>query len=272
LGKVIWLFLKEKPMITLPESIMAVLAAFMPVFSERIWDWVQVLVVGAILTPKKRTVTSMLQATGLADTAYFQNYHRVLNRASWSSLEVSKILLQLLVRTFVKEQPLVLGADETLERRRGAKIAQLGCFRDAARSSKQNKVKSFGLRWLSMMVLGVVPWSARVWALPFLTVLAPGAKSDEAAGKRHKTSGDWVRQMLCQVRRWLPTQPLILVVDGGLAALKLALTCQNFDKAVTFVTRLQHNVRLFDLPPTERRKRGGRKQVIGQPFHPNDAQ
>jgi len=108
LGKVIWLFLKEKPMITLPKSIMTVLAAFMPVFSERIWDWVQVLVVGAILTPKKRTVTSMLQATGLADTAYFQNYHRVLNRASWSSLEVSKILLQLLVTTFVKEQPLVL--------------------------------------------------------------------------------------------------------------------------------------------------------------------
>lgn len=253
-------------MITLPDRIMAVLAAFMPVFSERIWDWVQVLVTGAILTPKKRTVTSILQATGLADTAYFQNYHRVLNRACWSSLEISKILLQLLVTTFVKEQPLVLGADETLERRRGAKIPHLGCFRDAARSSKKNKVKSFGLRWVSMMVLGTMPWSDRVWALPFLTVLAPGAKSDEATGNRHKTSGDWVRQMLCQVRRWLPTQPLILVVDGGLAALKLAQTCQNFDNPATFVTRLQHNARLFDLPPTERRKRGGRKQVIGQRF------
>jgi hypothetical protein len=78
-----------------------------------------------------------------------------------------------------------------------------------------------------------------VWALPFLTVLAPGAKSDEAAGNRHQTSGDWVRQMLCQIRRWLPTQPLILVVDGGLVALKLAfslcggyfmLRCSNMDK------------------------------------------
>lgn len=146
-------------MITLPEEIMAVLVAFTPVFSDRIWDWVQVLVAGAILAPKKRTVTSLLRSTGLQDEKQFQNYHRVLNRASWSSLEVSKILFGLLLKAFVKGKELVIGGDETLERRRGKKIPHLGCFRDAVRSSKGNKVKSFGLRWVSMMILTQMPWT-----------------------------------------------------------------------------------------------------------------
>ena len=201
-------------MLTPPEGIMLVLHHFAPVFSERVWDWVQVLVIGAILAPGKRTVTSMLRATGLQDDKQFQNYHRVLNRASWSSLEVSEILFGLLLKLVVKDKVLVLGADETLERRGGVKIPHLGCFRDAARSSKSNKVKSMGLRWVSMMVLEAVPWSKRIWALPFLSALAPGIKSDEQVGRRHKSSIDWIRQMVCQVRRWLPDQPTVRVVEG----------------------------------------------------------
>jgi hypothetical protein len=258
-------------MITLPSEIMTVLGQFAPVFSERIWDWVQVLVAGAILAPGKRTVSSLLRAVGLQQEKQYQNYHRVLNRAKWSGLEVSRMLLAALLKSFVKDQPLVLAADETLERRRGSKIRHLGCFRDAARSTKGNKVKSFGLRWISMMVVSQVPWSPRRWALPFLTVLAPGLQSDQQAARRHKSSIDWIRQMICQVRRWLPDHRLVLVVDGGLACLKLGQTCQGFATPVTYVTRLQHNARLFDLPPQTPRKRGGRPQVVGM-RHPLLAQ
>ena len=170
------------------------------------------------------------------------------------------------MKTFVKSKVLKLAADETLERRRGAKIAHLGCFRDATRSSKKNKVKSFGLRWVSMALLESVPWAVRLWAFPFLTVLAPGVKSDEQAGRRHKTSIDWVRQMICQVRCWLPDHPIVLVVDGGLASLKLALTCQGFDSPVTLVSRLQHNARLFAPAPHNPPKRRGRKARTGKRF------
>lgn len=253
-------------MLTPPEGIMLVLHHFAPAFSERIWDWVQVLVIGAILAPRKRTVTSILTATGLQDDKQFQNYHRVLNRASWSGLEVSEILFGLLLKIFVKDNVLVLGADETLERRGGVKIPHLGCFRDAARSSKKNKVKSMGLRWVSMMVLEALPWSKRIWALPFLSVLAPGVKSDEQADRRHKSSIDWIRQMIYQVRRWLPDHPIVLVVDGALASLNLGLRCQDFAQPVTFVTRLQHNARLFDLPPANPPRRRGRKRVIGERY------
>jgi len=248
----------------LPSDIMAILNHFAPVFSERIWDWVPVLVGGAILAPQRRMVSTVLRVMGLGQERHYQNYHRVLNRASWSSLAVSQILLGLLVAAFVAAgAPVVVAADETLERRRGAKIHGLGCFRDAARSTGRNKVKSFGLRWVSMMLLVAVPWSPRVWALPFLTVLAPNQASDATRGVRHKTSIDWVKQMILQVRRWLPERPLVLVVDGGLAALKLGLRCAQLRQPVTYLTRLQLNARLFDLPPAQPAGKRGRPRLVG---------
>ena len=82
----------------------------------------------------------------------------MLNRAKWSSLEVSKILLGLLVASFVASGgTIVLCADETLERRKGKKIKAKGVFRDAVRSSQKYIVKAFGLRWVSMMLLVSVP-------------------------------------------------------------------------------------------------------------------
>ena len=68
-------------MLNLPIEIIALMQPFMPVFTDRTWDWVQVLVVGAILAPGKRTVTSVLRVMGLSDENQFQRYHRVLNRA-----------------------------------------------------------------------------------------------------------------------------------------------------------------------------------------------
>lgn len=128
----------------------------------------------------------------------------MLNRAKWSSLRVSQILLGLLVITFVPPGwPVIVAADETLERRQGDKIKNKSVFRDAARSSKTHTVTSYGLRWESMALLVPVPWSQRVWALLFLTVLAPSEKTNLANGKLHQTSIDWIGQMSGQVRRWL---------------------------------------------------------------------
>lgn len=251
-------------MLTLPATIMTVLAPFRPVFSERIWDWVQVLLVGAILAPGRRTVTRLLRVVGLGQERQFQNYHRVLNRAVWSSRALSEGLLRLLLAAFVPSgATVVLGADETLERRRGAHIAGLGCFRDAARSTAKNKVKSMGLRWLSLMLLVNVPWSRRVWALPFLTLLAPGRTTDAQSGRRHKTSLDHLQRMTSQVRRWLPGRRIVLVVDGALASIALGLRCRRYREPVTYLTRLRLDARLFDLPPERKPGTRGRSRIVG---------
>jgi hypothetical protein len=241
---------------------MIVLQHFSPVFSERIWDWAQVLVLGAILAPRQRTVTAILRIMGLSEERQFQNYHRVLNRATWSGLRASRILLGLLVTAFVPvDAPIVVAVDETLERRRGQQIAAKGHFRDAVLSSEKHNVASEGLRWVSMMLLVKLPWSQRLWALPFLTVLAPHEKTNQALGKRHKTSIDWVQQMTSQVRRWLPQRQIILVTDGGLIAVKLGLRCNRYCQPVTFISRLHLNIRLFDPPAPSQRKNAAR---VGQ--------
>ncbi len=250
-------------MFTMPSDIMVVMQQFAPVFSERIWEWVQVLVMGAILAPRQRTVSAVLRIMGLSHERQFQNYHRVLNRAHWSSLEVSRILLRVLVAAFVASSaPVILAADETLERRRGKQIAAKGHFRDPILSSEKKSVASEGLRWVSMMLVVAVPWSKRPWALPFLTVLAPHEKTNRARGQRHKTSIDWVQHMTSQVRRWLPDRQVVLITDGGLIAVRLGLRCNRYRQPVTFVSRLHLNIRLFDAPqPKPKGKRGQAPRV-----------
>jgi len=118
---------------------------FAPVFSKRIWHYVQVLITGAILAPGKRAVTSVLRVMGLSDERHFQDYHRVLNRAVWSSLAISRVLLGLLVSAFAVTGPIVMGLDDTIERRRGAKIRARGIYRDPVRSSHSHMVQASGL-------------------------------------------------------------------------------------------------------------------------------
>jgi len=252
-------------MLNLPSEIMVVLQHFSPVFSERIWDWVQVLVVGAILSPRQRTVSAILRIVGLGQERQFQNYHRVLNRARWSGLNASRRLLQLLVTTFVAaDAPLLLAADETLERRRGKKISSKGFFRDPVLSSEKKNVVSSGVRWVSLMLLVSVPWSRRRWALPFLTLSALHPDSSTRLGKRHKTSIDLVRQMTSMVRRWHPQREVLLLTDGGLIAVKLGLRCTHYRCPVTFVSRLHLNLCFYDPPLPQPKGKRGVPAPVGQ--------
>jgi hypothetical protein len=132
-------------------------------------------------------------------------YHRVLSCAVWSSQQASRILLGLLVEAFVPEGgPLVVGIDETLERRRGKKITAKGIYRDPVRSSHGHFVKASALRWVCLTLLAPVPWACRVWSLPFLSALAYSERYTKERGKRHKSLTEWAWQMLLLVRRWYP--------------------------------------------------------------------
>ncbi len=251
-------------MLTLPQEMMNLILPFVPLFSETVWDYAQILLTGALLAPGKRTVSAALTVMGLKDDPQYQNYHRVLNRAKWCSLTASKILLGLLVQTFVVTgMPVILGADETLERRKGKLIKQKGVFRDPIRSSKKYLVHSYGLRWVSMMLIIPVPWSRRPWALPFLTLTAPSEATNKANGKRHKTSIDWIQQMVCQARRWLRGHVLVLVTDGGLTAVKLGLTCGALRQPVTWVSRLRLDACLYDWPKEQPKSKRGPKPKKG---------
>jgi hypothetical protein len=171
----------------LPVDLMRIIGVFAPLFSERAWRHVPVLLGGAILAPGQRTVTAVLRVMGFGRERCFHKYHRVLSHARWSVLAAGRLLLGELLAVLTPTGPVVMGLDDTIERRWGERIAARGIYRDPVRSSRGHFVKTSGLRWLSLMLLAPVPWAQQVWALPFLTVLCPSERYYRERGRTHRS-------------------------------------------------------------------------------------
>ena len=143
------------------DDIITVLSVFSTLFSTNVWNHAQILLTGAILCNNQRTIAAVLRVMGLSHDKHFNNYYRVLNRVCWSGLQAGKILLGLLIKllpeSLPESLPIIIGIDDTIERRKGKKIKAKGCYRDAVRSSEKYVVKCFGLKWLSMMLIVQLP-------------------------------------------------------------------------------------------------------------------
>jgi len=239
-----------------------VIVKFAPLFSKRVWEQVQVLVVGALLAPGQRTVTAVLRVMGLSQERHFQNYHRVLNRARWSSLATARVLLELVVQSFAPTGVVVIGLDDTLERRRGEQIKAKGIYRDPVRSSRAQVVKASGLRWLCAMVLAEIPWARRVWALPFLTALCPSARYHQQRGQRHKPLPQWADQLIGLIHRWLPGREVVMVADSSYAVLAL-LEQVSATPGVSLITRLRLDAALYEPAPPRAPRQHGRPRKKG---------
>lgn len=224
----------------------------------------QTLFLGAILCRGSRQVTKILRVMSLSQTKNYSKYHNVLRRAKWSSFDAGKILLGLLISTLPNGVPILVVVDETLERRQGKKIKAIGAYRDAVRSSKSNVVISFGLKWECMTLIVPLPWSQRYWALPFLVVLSPSKKSNEKAGKKHKTSIDWTMQMVSAVSRWTLRKPWILLGDGAYACMDLGHHCLK--RGAALISRFRLDAQLFEYPVYKPKMRG-RKPIKGRRIH-----
>ncbi len=245
---------------TLPCAIAPMIGAFAPLLSTRVFERAKLLLGGAILAPGKRPVTAVLRVLGRSDDSHFQNYHRVLNRAQWSPLKASRLLLGLLLEAFVPDGPVVIGIDETIERRRGERIPAKGIYRDPVRSSHTHFVKASGLRWVSLMLLTRIPWAGRVWALPFLTVLAPSERYYQGRGRRAHSLLDRARQAFLLVRRWLPTRELIVLGDNTYSALE---RLDAVRATICVITRLRLDAALYAPAPPRQPKQNGRPRKKG---------
>ena len=198
-------------MATIPSGLTKVIVGFTDLFSKRAWPLVQVLLRGAILTVGPRTVTAVLRVMGLSQEKAFQKYHRVLRRVRWSTLAASRRLLVMLIDAFAPEGPLLMALDDTIERRRGAKIAAKGIYRNPLRSSHSHFVKASGLRWLCLMLVAPIPWAKRCWTLPFCSVLSPSERYCQQRKRRSVKLTDRARQWLLTVKRWQPERPKVFM-------------------------------------------------------------
>ena len=247
--------------VPLPERLLLRLAGLPKLFTRPTWQNVLLLVAGAILAPGKRTVTAALRILGREQENDFPIYHGVLNRAVWSSRAVAGWLLRLLVASFLgADATVVIGIDDTIERRWGHKISARGIYRDPVRSSKGHFVKTSGLRWLSAQLLVHIPWAGRIMGLPFLTVLAPSKRFYAGKPRSPKTLLDWARQVALQIHRWLPGRRIVIVGDTAFAAIDFLGAVRSY---VSVVTRLRLDANLY-APAPPRRPGRGRPAVKGK--------
>jgi len=250
-------------MLSLPIAFSSAIGVFAPVFSRPVWQHVKVLLTGAVLTPGQRTVTAILRIMGRSAAPDFQTYHRVLNRAVWSPLTASRLLLRLLVAVCIPRGVVVFGLDDTIERRRGEQIKAKGIYRDPVRSSHTHVVKASGLRWLACMVLTPLSWADRVWARPFLSALGPSERFYEQRGRRHQplTARAWQLRRL--VVRWLPGRAMVFVAESSFASLELLDQVATLPRA-SVSTRLRLDAALSDPPPPRAPGTTGRPRLTGK--------
>ena len=230
-------------------EVVALLQTFAVVFTRPTFAHAVVLLCGAILAPGRRTVAAMLRAVGLREERHFTSYHRVLNRAVWSPLRLSRLLLELIVTTLLPPHaPLILVIDSTLVRRTGRRIVWKGRFHDAVRSQPGHVATSEGIHWLCLAVLVPVPWSRRPWALPFLSIPTLAPATSAKLGRRHRTTPEYADVLLRLVRRWQPERELVVVGDSAFAVVELGQTCRTH--GMRLISRLVLNAQLYDpVPP-----------------------
>jgi hypothetical protein len=250
-------------MLSLPIAFSSAIGVFAPVFSRPVWQHAKVLMTGAVLAPGTRTVTAILRIMGRSAEADFQTYHRVLNRAVWSPLKASRLLLRLIVAVFIPRSVIVFGLDDTIERRRGDQIKAKGIYRDPVRSSHTHFIKVSGLRWLACMVLAPLSWADRVWALPFLTVLCPSERFYAQRGRRHQPLTERAWQMMRLVGRWLPGREIVFVADSSFAVLELLNKVKTLPHG-SVITRLRLDAALYDPPPPRAPGTQGRPRLKGK--------
>src|SRR3954470_6925727 len=245
-----------------PALILAVLDSFRPEFSPQTWARVVTLILGTILARGRRTVTAALRQMGLHDDPNFSSYHQVFNRAAWSPRRLARRLLSAVIAAFVpKGVGLSFAIDETLERRWGRKIRIRGHYRDPLASSKERSVSASGIRWIVLALVVDVPWAARPWALPILSLPAPTPKVSRKLGRRHKTIAERARQMVACLRRWLPEADLTVVGDSAYSVIELGLSCRR--RGIRLIAPLRLDARLFTPAPERAPGTVGRPRVAG---------
>ena len=250
-------------MLSLPVELSPFIIEFQSLFSKPVRPHAKLLLVGAILAIGKRTVTSCLRVCGLAHEKAFQNYHRVLNRARWSALAASRLLLRLLVAVFAPTGDLVCGLDDTIERRRGQQIKAKGIYRGPVRSSHSHFVKASGLRWLCCMSLVEVSWAGGIWGLPFLSVLCPSERYYSERGRPHQKLTGRAAQILKLVARWLPDRLPVFVADSSFATFELLAPVSGIPNC-SLVTRLRMDAQLWAEAPVRKPGQVGRPRLKGE--------
>jgi hypothetical protein len=249
---------------TLPKAAEPLVWAFSVAFSRPTFQRVVVLILGAILSLRRRTVTAMLCVVGPLARGHWSDFHRVLCRASWSMWPLGKVLAAMILECIPPDRPVVIPVDDTTPQHKGKRVYGKGRHHDAIRSTHSHTVWVYGHKWVTLGINVKFPFASRPWALPVLCALYRPADLNRTEGRRHKTPIRLAMQLVAALVHWFPARKFILVGDGGYASHELARFCHRHRRHVTLVSRFHPDANLYDAPSAKRSPKGGRPRLKGR--------
>ena len=247
-----------------PDALQGVFLAWAAGFGETVFPKFVTLLLGAVLMTGRRTVSRMLHVVGELADADPSSYHRVLSMRRWSMWSLARPLVKAILDTFLPQGVVYLAGDETVTEHPGRKVFGKGRHRDAKRSSHSFVAHLWGHKWVVLAILVKLPGVERPWALPVLVALYRNEKDNQAAGRRHKTPSDLMRQLLWVLLRWFPARLFVLSGDGGYANHMLTRFARRHAQRLTLVSRFYADAALYAAPPRPKKGAKGRPRVKGK--------
>jgi hypothetical protein len=235
-------------MIVVPKPAEPVVGAFASCFSHGVFARLLELVVGLILTPRRRCVTSALRLISGVGDAHFVTYYRVLSRAQWSLWKCARVLARMVMAFLPEDEPIILSVDDTVARHKGPKVYGRCCHRDPVRSSHGITVLTWGHRWVVMAITVRLPFTSKPIALPLLLALYRSKKWCKQHGRRFKSCPQLARQLMIVMLRWFPQRKFVLLGDGGFSTFDLASLASQHHDRLTLVTRFYDDAALCAKP------------------------
>jgi hypothetical protein len=251
-------------MVRLPKAAEPLVSGFSVAFTRPTFQRVLVLMLGAILCLRQRTVTALLRAVGPLARGHWSDFHRVLCCRVWSCWPLGKILAALVLELIPAGQPVICPVDDTNPQHKGKKVYGKGCHHDACRSTHSHVVWVWGHKWVTLAINVKFPFASRPWALPVLCALYRPAELNQSEHRRHKKPIGLAMQMMAALIHWFPRRKFVLLGDGGYASHELARFCHRHGRHVTLVSRFHPDANLYEAPTATRSKKGGRPRLKGQ--------
>jgi hypothetical protein len=249
--------------LSLPWAAEPLLTSISIAFSERTCQRALTLLIGAMLTMGRRTVTGVLWTVRSITDGHFSSYHRVFSRASWSLWPLAKVLATAVLRLIPEDQPVLVAGDDTVAQHRGPKVYGKAKHRDGVRSTRSLTVWKWGHKWVVLAIVVQLPFTSKRWALPVLCALYRSKEQNKAEGRRHKTPTHLARQLMAVLIHWFPRRKFVFLGDGGFGSHELARFFHRHRRHATLVSRLHPDANLFD-PPPQRKARTGRPRLKGR--------